>query len=176
MTYVTEDIRVNIRMTVIEFLLFSRTSLPIAEFWQISSFIVPKLHFNFSHQPYLPKGMSVSIEIANSERPFVPGEKVEGTLNINAEHPLKAKSIRIFLRAGAVTEWWVSVYGIDSVHGRSAKVLYAAGVTYAQEEHCLWAPDDKEKKGTIPSGTHSFPFAFTLPADCPPSFEGRFLK
>ncbi|CAJ0597256.1 unnamed protein product [Cylicocyclus nassatus] len=116
--------------------------------------------------------MSVSIEIPNSERPFVPGDVVEGTVNINADHPLKAKAVRVFLKAGAETEWWVSVYGIDSVHGRSAKVFYAANLTYAQEESCLWAPEENEKKGTIPAGMHSFPFTFTLPEDCPPNFEG----
>ncbi|EYB91695.1 hypothetical protein Y032_0203g1842 [Ancylostoma ceylanicum] len=116
--------------------------------------------------------MSVSIEIADASRSFTPGERVQGYVKVSADQPLKAKSLRVFLKAGAETEWLVSVYGIDSVHGRSAKVMYAAGVTYAQEEHCLWSPEENEKKGTIPSGIHSFPFAFSLPMNCPPSFEG----
>ncbi|ETN69257.1 hypothetical protein NECAME_15420 [Necator americanus] len=116
--------------------------------------------------------MSLNVDILDGNRTFTPGDTVQGIVKVNAEHPVKAKSLRVFLKASAQTEWLVSVYGIDSVHGRSAKVLYTASVIYGHEEHSLWAPEEHEKKGTIPQGMHAYPFEFVLPTDCPPSFEG----
>ncbi|KAK6746063.1 hypothetical protein RB195_012277 [Necator americanus] len=116
--------------------------------------------------------MSLNVDILDGNRTFTPGDTVQGIVKVNAEHPVKAKSLRVFLKASAQTEWLVSVYGIDSVHGRSAKVLYTASVVYGHEEHSLWAPEEHEKKGTIPQGMHAYPFEFVLPTDCPPSFEG----
>lgn len=58
-----------------------------------------------------------------------------------------------------------------SSHSRSSLVPYSAEIELAKGEDVVWKADDRHKK-QLPEGIQTYPFTFTLPEPCPPSFEG----
>ncbi|XP_062063140.1 arrestin domain-containing protein 1 isoform X3 [Lepus europaeus] len=89
---------------------------------------------------------------------YGPGEPLTGTVRVRLAAPLPFRAVR------------VSCTGCCGV---SSKAHDAAWVV---EEGYFHSSLSLADKGSLPTGEHSFPFQFLLPATAPTSFEGPFGK
>ncbi|KAI1706957.1 arrestin domain-containing protein 17 [Ditylenchus destructor] len=69
------------------------------------------------------------------------------------------------LRAKSITSSFRAI-----VNGQDT--YYTAEVSYLRREFAVWLPPSPDYKYIEP-GSYEWPFNFTLPTNCPPSFEGR---
>ncbi|XP_051533003.1 arrestin domain-containing protein 1-like [Myxocyprinus asiaticus] len=98
------------------------------------------------------------ITFTNNKVVYNPGESISGTVRIKTSHSLQFKAIKVYC---------VGSCGISSKLNDASWML---------EERYLSSTLSVADKGTLPSGEHSFPFQFLIPASVPTSFEGPFGK
>lgn len=106
---------------------------------------------------------------------YFPGQAVTGKVIIQNREWIKARFLKICIHGGAHTGWSESErrHRTDA-RGRSESftehVHYNATVNYLTGESIAWKSTDGQNR--LPAGTNVFPFAFSMPANCPPSYEG----
>ncbi|KAF1764863.1 hypothetical protein GCK72_004813 [Caenorhabditis remanei] len=106
---------------------------------------------------------------------YFPGQAVTGKVVIQNREWIKARFLKICIHGGAHTSWGDTErrHRMDE-KGRSEHynehVTYNATVNYLSGESIAWKSTDGQNR--LPAGTNVFPFAFSLPFNCPPSYEG----
>uniref|UniRef100_A0A1I7T7V3 Arrestin_C domain-containing protein n=1 Tax=Caenorhabditis tropicalis TaxID=1561998 RepID=A0A1I7T7V3_9PELO len=106
---------------------------------------------------------------------YFPGQAVTGKVIIQNREWIKARFLKICIHGGAHTGWSESERRHrTNTRGESESytesVNYNATVNYLTGESIAWKSQDGQNR--LPAGTNVFPFAFSLPTNCPPSFEG----
>ncbi|CAJ0597258.1 unnamed protein product [Cylicocyclus nassatus] len=135
---------------------------------------------------------SLNIVLSQPHGVYHPGCSVSGTAQLNLEEPMMANSLSISIDGSAFTKWskpqvrtirlfaktwrsflngfWGWRNGVVEIQQYTEH--YATKVVYIKEETVVWtAPHGAE---VLNAGSHKFPFAFTLPENCPPSFESSY--
>ena len=95
----------------------------------------------------------MSIEIVLDQQEYRPGSTVKGKLILEVKHPCSPKYIRLNARGTGRIRM--------QTHTKSEKYLDLTLYLRQHQHHGL------------SSGTHKFPFEFTLPLDSPSSFSGK---
>uniref|UniRef100_A0A7E4W0E2 Arrestin_C domain-containing protein n=1 Tax=Panagrellus redivivus TaxID=6233 RepID=A0A7E4W0E2_PANRE len=131
-----------------------------------------------SHLPHLTlklalldRGIeSFTIEYTSASCVFRPGETVHGHIVITLKDAIKAKAVIVNMIGKAKTSWtvWEQYSSNRSTH--SEAIPYSADEIYIDSQAIIWHGKDGEKQ--LNPGVHRFPFLFTIPANCPPSYEG----
>ncbi|EGT38210.1 CBN-ARRD-7 protein [Caenorhabditis brenneri] len=108
---------------------------------------------------------------------YFPGQAVTGKVIIQNREWIKARFLKICIHGGAHTGWSDSERrSRTNTRGESESytetVHYNATVNYLTGESIAWSSQDGSNK--LPAGTNVFPFAFSVPTNCPPSFEGCY--
>ncbi|CAO4363753.1 unnamed protein product [Caenorhabditis nigoni] len=106
---------------------------------------------------------------------YFPGQPVTGKVVIQNREWIKARFLKICIHGGAHTSWSESErrYRTDARGNRESyteSVHYTATVNYLTGESIAWKSADGQDR--LPAGTNVFPFAFGMPVNCPPSYEG----
>ncbi|CAJ0597278.1 unnamed protein product [Cylicocyclus nassatus] len=122
------------------------------------------------------------ITLTNSDDVYTPGSVVEGIAHLVLHEPMKARKLKIIFEGLACTAClstitasnsftlWVWDTGVTSVTYIDP---YFGKAIYANDEIIAWTASPGEKE-VLAVGTYQFQFAFKLPAELPPSFEGIF--
>ncbi|CAI2327329.1 unnamed protein product [Caenorhabditis sp. 36 PRJEB53466] len=115
------------------------------------------------------------IEFDNQQAVYFPGQAVTGKIYIQSRESIKARFLKICIHGGAHTKWSEHEHKHRTdARGRSESftehVDYSSTVNYLTGESMAWSSTDGSNK--IPAGRNIFPFAFSTPVNCPPSFEG----
>ncbi|CAJ0597257.1 unnamed protein product [Cylicocyclus nassatus] len=118
------------------------------------------------------------ITYSNPNGVFCPGSNVEGIVHLDLKEKIKAKSLRITVDGRAYTHWSAThsrkILNKDgSTRMENYSVPYSATVIYVTGDSLAWA-SPQGKKEVLRSGSYQFPFVFTLPLTCAPSFEGLY--
>lgn len=106
---------------------------------------------------------------------YFPGQTVTGKVIIQNREWIKARFLKVCIYGGAHTSWRESEqrHRTDA-RGRSEsfteQMNYNATVNYLSGESVAWSSADGTNR--LPAGTNIFPFAFSMPNNCPPSYEG----
>lgn len=100
---------------------------------------------------------TLRIDLDNAEAVFRPGECMRGRLIVALAGELHPRSVSLHAIGTEFTNW-------------GAEPAYIARTHPLDQEFDLWLPAHPGEG--LPPGAHTFPFAFDLPADLPPSFEG----
>ncbi|XP_054440077.1 arrestin domain-containing protein 1 [Pteronotus mesoamericanus] len=98
------------------------------------------------------------IRLSRGRVVYSPGEPLAGTVHVCLRAPLPFRAIR------------VSCTGSCRVSNKANDAAWVAEEGYFNSTLSL------ADKGSLPTGEHSFPFQFLLPATAPTSFEGPFGK
>lgn len=106
---------------------------------------------------------------------YFPGQAVTGKVIIQNREWIKARFLKICIHGGAHTGWTESERrSRTNSHGESESysetIHYNATVNYLNGESIAWSSQDASNR--LPAGTNIFPFAFSMPTNCPPSYEG----
>ncbi|CAA19457.2 Arrestin C-terminal-like domain-containing protein [Caenorhabditis elegans] len=106
---------------------------------------------------------------------YFPGQAVTGKVIIQNREWIKARFLKICIHGGAHTHWSESrsTYRTNTRGERerfTENVNYNATINYLTGESIAWQSRDGTDR--LPAGTNVFPFAFNLPINCAPSFEG----
>uniref|UniRef100_A0AC34GRG0 Arrestin C-terminal-like domain-containing protein n=1 Tax=Panagrolaimus sp. ES5 TaxID=591445 RepID=A0AC34GRG0_9BILA len=112
-----------------------------------------------------------AIEYDSLTSVYSPGDVVHGHVVIQLKDAVKAKAVIVNMIGKSRTSWtvWEQYSSNRSTH--SEAIPYYADETYIDLQATVWHGKDGEK--LLNPGTHRFPFLFTLPSNCPPSFEGN---
>ena len=96
---------------------------------------------------------------------FFPGSKVGGDVVVEVNSCKKYHSIEVGLYGFACTRW-------TEGSGEHA-TTYSSSHTLVDSTSVVWMRDWDVNRH-LPTGTHRFPFEFTLPSHLPPSFSGKY--
>lgn len=113
--------------------------------------------------------------VFDSPRGYAPGQTVTGQVVLRSNEPITARFLKICFHGAAHTKWSEGERRYrTNCEGKEESyteiVHYSAEVDYVSGETIAWSARNGTEK--LPSGHHVFPFAFPLPIECPPSFEG----
>ncbi|ETN69261.1 arrestin domain protein, partial [Necator americanus] len=114
------------------------------------------------------------ITFTESQDVYFPGSVIEGIAHLVLNEPIKARTLTVGLDCRAHTSYDVSrSRTVTKSSSENYTESYSATTVYANVETIVWTspPDGKE---VMPAGTYQYPFAFKLPLDLPPSFEGSY--
>ena len=92
---------------------------------------------------------------------YLPGSAVSGYLEVENDEPKNYKAIIVYLRGYGHVSW--------SEGSGENRRNYSATEDYVNLQIVVWSSSQSE--GTHPSGRYHYHFQFTLPQNCPPSFE-----
>uniref|UniRef100_A0A8R1I1J1 Arrestin_N domain-containing protein n=1 Tax=Caenorhabditis japonica TaxID=281687 RepID=A0A8R1I1J1_CAEJA len=115
------------------------------------------------------------IEFDNPQAVYFPGQAVTGKVILKTQESIKARFMKICIQGDASTKWQEHEHHhrTDSQGRRDSlneHVNYGSTINYLTGESTVWSSSDGTNK--IQPGVSIFPFAFSLPTNCPPSFEG----
>ncbi|KAE9415029.1 hypothetical protein Angca_008253 [Angiostrongylus cantonensis] len=117
---------------------------------------------------------SIRIEYSNPQAVFYPGTNVDGVVHLELKESIKARSLKIVIHGRAYTHWEVRRSRTKSTtHTENYTAPYSATVIFVDCESIAWAPAYGAKQ-VLQAGIYRFPFLFTLPLKCAPSFEGFY--
>ncbi|KAI1696072.1 arrestin domain-containing protein 17 [Ditylenchus destructor] len=116
------------------------------------------------------------IELESPSGVLFPGQVVQGRVYIHLREQIKARAVLLHVVGKAKTSWTVwerrtdnrNNNGSVSARTHSESIPYSAEVVYLDLQMNVWQPVEQ----ILLPGLHDFPFTFTLPVHCPPSFEG----
>ena len=101
--------------------------------------------------------------IVQVDKPFyLPGQRLEGLVQLNLKHPTKIRSLEI------------SFQGTENVHFTTKHGKYST--TYKATNPMVSTGIKLSGQTTLPAGTTNFPFAFDIPPDALPSYLGKAAK
>uniref|UniRef100_A0A915DPP9 Arrestin-like N-terminal domain-containing protein n=1 Tax=Ditylenchus dipsaci TaxID=166011 RepID=A0A915DPP9_9BILA len=109
------------------------------------------------------------IEIFSDTGVFFPGQPVNGRLIAALREPVKARAVVVYVVGRAHTYWEES----RSNGSHNTTDVYTAEFVYLNLQIPVWLPNNPTFP-FVPAGMQEFPFHFTLPLNCPPSFEGFY--
>ena len=116
-------------------------------------------------------GFSLSIQYDSPINVFRPGDVVKGNVLITVAEEIEAQRVVLYFIGKAFTHWTESQetgrYDAKQVY---ETVEYSSQQIYVNLESLLWRGE------RLPPGEYRYPFAFQLPTQLPPSFEGRILS
>ncbi|KAI1706959.1 arrestin domain-containing protein 17 [Ditylenchus destructor] len=113
------------------------------------------------------------IELFNNQDVLFPGQTVNGRCILRLRERVKARAVVLYVVGKAFVQWVVHRTDRDSHgHETSHDDWYTAEVSYLTREFAVWLPPSPDYNYIEP-GSYEWPFNFTLPMNCPPSFEGR---
>jgi len=113
-------------------------------------------------EPGVSPGRSPRI-IVQVDKPFyLPRQRLQGQVQLNLNHPTKIRSLD------------VSFQGIEDVHfttgaGKNKRAYKATNPMLSTEIRL-------SGQTTVPTGTTNFPFAFDIPPNALPSYQGKAAK
>ncbi|XP_048738023.1 arrestin domain-containing protein 3-like isoform X1 [Ostrea edulis] len=111
------------------------------------------------------------IVFKNSDGVCVSGNPLYGTVVLELSGKLKLHDILLRFH-GYASVCWIERH--SSGHGKNKKAVakhFSSEEIYFDHTVNIYGHVGKEVQ-TLPSGSHSIPFEFHLPADCPTSYEG----
>ena len=115
----------------------------------------------------------LSIQYDSPINVFRPGDTVKGNVLITIDEEIKARRVVFNFIGKAFTHWTESqeTGRRDSyVNAETELVHYSSQQIYVNLESLLWRGE------RLPAGEYRYPFAFQLPTQFPPCFEGRILS
>ena len=105
---------------------------------------------------------------------FRPGDVVKGNVLITIDEEIKARRVVLYFYGKAFTQWTESqdrggYYDCNGYYQSIYEtVYYSSQQIYINLESLLWQGE------RLPAGQYRYPFAFQLPTQLPPCFEGVF--
>lgn len=99
-----------------------------------------------------------SVSFDKNKVVYSPGESISGTVTVTVSQALQCKAIKV---------------NCNGFCGITTKVNDTA---WMMEEQYFNSSVSVADKGTLKTGTHTFPFKFLIPATAPTSFEGNYGK
>ncbi len=105
-----------------------------------------------------------AIKIELQREGYLPGEIVEGTVNLTIDKPVKARAVKLDVTGLEETRITVS-------HGKSS-TTYREHNYILRDEIILHGPQF-EKNLELEQGNYVFKFEFKIPENAPPSYSGR---
>ncbi|KAI1694238.1 arrestin domain-containing protein 5 [Ditylenchus destructor] len=108
------------------------------------------------------------IELFSTQNVFFPGQIVKGQCILSLRQQIKARSVKVELVGKAYTNW-LSTDGVNS-ENKKQNDDHSAEVLYMNNMIALWLATQPDHQ-LIEAGSYEWPFTFTLPTKCPPSFE-----
>ncbi|EGT40904.1 CBN-ARRD-19 protein [Caenorhabditis brenneri] len=117
------------------------------------------------------------VEFDQPQEVFFPGQPISGRVILITEEKYKARAVNIKFEGCAKTDWddHESVRRVDAegkAHYVQQRVNYSANVKYLESTALLWACRDGTNE--LAAGKYVWPFSYNLPANIPPSFEGKY--
>uniref|UniRef100_A0A915DP86 Arrestin C-terminal-like domain-containing protein n=1 Tax=Ditylenchus dipsaci TaxID=166011 RepID=A0A915DP86_9BILA len=111
------------------------------------------------------------MEMASKPKRLSSSSKIKSQLL-----PSFSLNLALLDRGKAKTSWTVYESRTQSSQSTGARthsesIPYSAEIVYLDLQMCVWQSPQSTNQ-ILPAGLHDFPFTFTLPAHCPPSFEG----
>jgi len=101
--------------------------------------------------------------VVRVDKPFyLPGERLQGQVQLNLKHPTKIRSLEI------------SFQGTENVHFTTKHTKYST--TYKATNPMVGTGIRLSGQTTVPAGTTNFPFTFDIPPDALPSYLGKAAK
>lgn len=104
----------------------------------------------------------ISIQLDNPSKSYYPGSNVTGKVVVFLTKPKKVKNITLYAFGQAKT----------SFHYQS--VLPCGSEKIFLEHYFILLKSTNGDSELIPAGKHYFKFAFQIPSDCLPNFEGEY--
>lgn len=128
--------------------------------------------------------MSVKIELFDIEfdHPtgvFYAGGTLKGRVLLNLEEPMVMRALRLRMTGRAHTSWPDDGWQVGP-GGVTERVCCNAEEQYFDTLITLFGHppgklgSESQRQATLPEGSHTFPFRYSLPNSCPTSFEGEF--
>lgn len=108
------------------------------------------------------KNLKIVLDQDSCQDYYRPGSVVSGSLVVELDAAKKINQITVYLEGIGQVNWAQHIGKISSA--KSSEELYV------YLENVAWT-NSKSENGTLPAGTHVFPFSFTLPVRCPSSFQ-----
>ena len=107
------------------------------------------------------KVFEIVLDDPPSPRGFLCGSRVAGKVVVEVDEPKSYRLIDIALVGSGKAEW--------TEESGDGSETHRAKEEYLRESATLWRGEDDSD--TLSAGRHEFPFAFSLPDSCPPSWE-----
>ncbi|CAB3404569.1 unnamed protein product [Caenorhabditis bovis] len=110
-------------------------------------------------------------------RVFSPGSTVSGEVILHLNEPMAARLLTIEI-SGCANTYWTKVVTREKKtqegksHFYNETVHYNSNVIYLKDARVLWTCP--ENSNIMQAGRYILHFSFSIPSDCPPSFEGEF--
>jgi len=121
------------------------------------------------------------IKYDNNTDVYMAGQNVYGRVFVVLNEPMKMRGLRVKLDGRAHTEWRESrtrSHTDSSGHTQTETyyVTYTGNECYIGLVITLWGKPEGASGDdpTMQPGSYEFPFSFTLPLQCPSSFEGQY--
>ncbi len=108
------------------------------------------------------KEFSINLNEDTSEKSYVPGSAIAGSLTVEIDDPKSYKQISVHLKGGGFVSW-------SEGSGENRRNYYGRE-TYVHEEIVLWKSGES-LDGDLTAGRYSYSFEFLIPANCPSSFH-----
>ena len=111
------------------------------------------------------KVFEIVLDDPPSPRGFLSGSKLTGKAVVQIDEGKSYRLIEVAL-SGSGKVKWTEGHGEESETHRSTD-------DYVNQSVTLWGEELKNElgNGTLLAGRHEFPFAFSIPGSCPPSWE-----
>ena len=94
-----------------------------------------------------------------------------GSVELNLREAKSYKYIQVQLYGHAHTHWTETRTSGTGENRRTETISYTGNETYVEQTAVLWN-SEQTPHGKIGPGSYRFPFHFTIPVNCPASFQG----
>lgn len=120
------------------------------------------------------------VEFDNPSAIYFAGQTVNGRVLVVLTQPMKMRGIRLHFTGRAYTHWTETRTYYVTVNGKSESrtetVTYSDCEMYINAGVTLWGklPGATGDSPFMQPGSYQLPFTFTIPPNCPSSFEGTW--
>jgi hypothetical protein len=108
----------------------------------------------------MPLPVDFYIEVQNGDKPFYPGQKIEGKVILHCQKQIKPLKIYLTFTGRASVAWTQTTFG-------RGEVTYFAKEKYFRVEVDLWVRENGQEQ--LHPGTYEWPFSYKLPLTLPSS-------
>ena len=119
-------------------------------------------------QEKMVKVFEIVLDDPPSSRGFLSGSKLTGKAVVKIDEGKTYRLIKVALSGSGKVKWMEG-------HGEESET-HRATEEYVNQSVTLWRGELEKEHGVedgaqLPAGRHEFPFAFSIPESCPPSWE-----
>ena len=102
---------------------------------------------------------------------YYPGQEVSGSIQIVVREPKWYQYVGVGLEGKGRVRWTETHSTSRGGDGRT--ITYSDNETYVDLIFIVWGNKEAPQPTKLDPGTSTFPFQFTIPPNCPPTFDSQ---